>query len=359
LSSDIEKNKKGPLLFFMLVGILLGCAVIVMKMYGIDKACLFTDPGFLYTKICKPLLRLCLFISLGLFVGQYVEAMGWADRIGAMARPFMRWGHLTPQMGASFTSAFFSGTVSLSMIMAFYQEGTMDKRQLKLSVLMNTFPSYFLHLPTTFFILLPLVGKAGAIYMLITFSAALLRLIILLTYSRLVLPPYNTEYETGEKHKRRPLQQVIKAVGNKFVARIKKVLLIVIPVYTVIAISSEMGFFLWLRKWTAHFFTGFVPVEAMSVVIFSIVAEFTSGYAAAGAMLDSGALTLFQAVVSLLAGNIIATPIRSLRHQLPYYMGIFDHVTGLRLMVLTQLFRVGSLLVAGSAYVLCMIAIGC
>jgi hypothetical protein len=88
----------------------------------------------------------------------------------------------------------------------------------------------------------------------------------------------------------------------------------------------------------------------MSVVVFSLLAEFTSGYAAAGAMLASGTLTVFQIVLALLIGNIIAVPVRTLRHQMPCYMGIFGPKLGTRLVIISQGFRVASLVVAGVAY---------
>jgi hypothetical protein len=91
--------------------------------------------------------------------------------------------------------------------------------------------------------------------------------------------------------------------------------MIVLPVYLIIALISDMGFFLWLRKSFAQGFTNtFIPIEAMSIVIFSLVAEFTSGYAVAGAMLDAGTLTVFQTVLALLLGNIISAPVRAFRH---------------------------------------------
>ena len=335
--------------------------LLALSLASITAALLYCKPwsgslhcpwAFFWHRLGRPLIRLSIFISIGLFVAQLIEATGWTDKLTLLARPLMRWGRLTPQMGAAFTAAFFSGVTSLSMITAFHKEGAMSERELKLSVLLNTFPSYFLHLPTTFFIILPLVGKAGLLYLLLTFSAALIRLLVVLVYCHFSLPVPQKGYSSRE-HTNRRWSEIFNEIGRKFATRLRRILLIVLPVYVMIALVSKLGLFLWLRKLTANIFTtNFVPIEAMSIVIFSIVAEFTSGYAAAGAMLDSGALTVFQTVLALLAGNIIATPIRSLRHQMPYYMGIFDPRVGVKLMLLTQAFRVGSLAVVAAVFVL-------
>jgi len=52
----------------------------------------------------------------------------------------------------------------------------------------------------------------------------------------------------------------------------------------------------------------------------------------------------------LLIGNIIAFPIRALRHQLPRYIGIFSPKMGLQLLLMGQGFRVVSIILVGIVY---------
>jgi hypothetical protein len=54
-----------------------------------------------------PLLRLMLFIAIGLFVGQTIEAAGWTQHIASLARPLFRFGYLGDLSSAAFTTAFF------------------------------------------------------------------------------------------------------------------------------------------------------------------------------------------------------------------------------------------------------------
>jgi hypothetical protein len=91
-------------------------------------------------------------------------------------------------------------------------------------------------------------------------------------------------------------------------------------------------------------------VEAASVVIFSVAAEFTSGMAAAGALMDAGALSVPQVVIALILGTLVATPIRALRHQLPSHMGIFSPALGTQLLFLSQGLRIASLLLVTVPY---------
>ena len=66
-------------------------------------------------------------------------------------------------------------------------------------------------------------------------------------------------------------------------------------------------------------------------------------FAAAGALMSAGVLTVKQTVIALLAGNILAFPIWALRHQLPHYMGIFQPKMGTQLLVMGQILRIGSI----------------
>jgi hypothetical protein len=91
-------------------------------------------------------------------------------------------------------------------------------------------------------------------------------------------------------------------------------------------------------------------MEAASVVIFSVATEFTSGMAAAGAFMEAGALTVQQTVLALILGNIVATPIRAVRHQLPSHMGIFSPKLGTEYLILSQGLRLVSLVAVAVPY---------
>ena len=64
-----------------------------------------------------------------------------------------------------------------------------------------------------------------------------------------------------------------------------------------------------------------------------------AGLAAAGSLLASGAMEAREIVLVLLIGNILSSPIRAIRHQYPYYAGIFKPVLAMELIVFSQGFR--------------------
>ena len=143
----------------------------------------------IYRQMAWPLLRLLIYLGVGLLLGQAIESLGWAAKLGGWAAPLLRWGHLHKESGASFTAAFFSGILANTMLVTLYQEGSISRREMTITYLLNNaLPVFLLHLPTTFSIIVPLTRQAGLIYLGLTLAAAVLRSALLLVYSRWRLP---------------------------------------------------------------------------------------------------------------------------------------------------------------------------
>jgi hypothetical protein len=346
----MRKQPRGS--FYALGGLLLGAAFIALLSGALSQGGLLRDPVMVWQRLGWPLLRLTGLISFGIFLGLVIEALGWADGLAIFARPFMKWGHISKEMGAAFTTAFVSGTTSLSMLMTFHEEGKLSGREVIVSVLLNALPAFLRHLPTSSLVIISLVGKAGVVYLGLIMAAALVRLGTVLTYTHFAFPGSESG-ASAKKEETKPWPEAFREAGRVFPSRLVRIILIVVPVYAIVVLASDAGLFDWLRGALAHGVASrFIPIESMSVVILSLVVESTSGYAAAGALLGAGSLSVPQTVVALLIGNIISTPIRAVRHQLPYYMSIFPPRLGLRLMLVTQAFRVGSLVLVGAVFVL-------
>ncbi len=311
---------------------------------------------YLAEKLLYPLFRLIAFISIGLFIGQTIEAAGWTHYIAFIAKPLFRFGKLGKLESAAFSVAFFSGTVANAILFDGYKEGKISKRSLFITNIVNHLPAYFLHLPSTVFIVLPLTGLAGVYYFLITFVATIFRVITTLLFNRLffkntnlVLDSQNIEQKKQYKRVENILTQSFwKKILEKLIYRLNSILVFVIPIYTLVFVLNAIGAFAWTKNALSLFMMSkFVPIESLSIVIVSFIAEFTSGFATAGALMTTGVLTLKQTTIALLMGNIVAFPIRALRHQLPRYMGIFSPIMGLQLLCVGQGFRILSLILCG------------
>jgi hypothetical protein len=260
--------------------------------------------------------------------------------------PLVKRARLPQEAGAAFSAAFASGVAANTLLFTSWQEGKLDKRQLVLANLLNaSLPAFFLHLPTTFFVVYALASQVALWYFGLTLLAALLRCLGVIGLSRLIMPPAQALADQAPAVAK-PWREVLSDTCPKFFARLKRLLLIILPVYLAIFVLAQGGFFTWLGQVLARWVSSeVISVEAMSVVIFGVMAEFTSGFAAAGALLHSGSLGVKEIVIALLIGNVVATPVRALRHQLPHYMGIFSPGLGTQLLAMGQGARVLSVLV--------------
>jgi len=312
------------------------------------------DGALLRRRLVFPLGRLLLFITVGLALGQIIELSGWTKKLGRIGGPLFRFSSLGSRCSAAFVTAFISGAAANAMLYDFWKEQKINKHQLFLTNLANQLPAYFLHLPTTVFIVLPLTGWAGVLYFIITFVAAVIRFVLVLVYGHL-RPATASSVSVADTVKPvvgKPDQRAIwQTLKQRLPRRLINIATFVVPIYIAVFLLHGAGVFDWIRQWMAQWIvTAFIPIEALSLVVLSFAAEFTSGFAAAGALMAAGVITTKQTVLALLIGNVVAFPIRALRHQLPRLMGIFAPKMGLQLLLLGQGIRITSLVLVGVIY---------
>ncbi len=318
---------------------------------------------FVIKKLLIPIIRLMLLISIGLVIGQVIEAFGWTKKMAALARPLFKFSNLGKRCAAAFIAAFLSGVIANSMLVDFFKEKKISKMQLFLTNYLNQLPAFFLHLPTTIFIVIPLTGFAGLIYFALTFSATLLRFVLFLIVGRIYFsfkPDTSIDNFSNEETQKHLKEHKYKASSNinlstmlkqKLLPRMVSIYIWMVPIYTFVFMLNSYELFDYLNTIVSNTIsTNILPVQSISVVVISFAAEFTSGFAAAGALMDAGVITIKETVLALLLGNIIAFPIRALRHQIPRYLGIFSPKIGLFLLLSGQSFRILSLIFVGTIY---------
>jgi len=302
-----------------------------------------------------PLSRLLVSLAVGLLVANLIEALDWTRFLGRLAAPLIRLGHMQDVVGASFSMAFFSGVTANSLLAEATASGRLSDRELLLANLFNSLPTYFLHLPQMIFITVPFLGAWPAgIYVGLTFSAAILRTLAIMALGHWLLPPVpkgcvpcRMPEGTGPSWR-----AALAKAWQRFRRRIRTMVLFTVPIYVAFHYLTVWGAFAAMEQWLAGHVAGlaWLTPQAVSIIMFQIMAEFTAGLAAAGAMLGGGSLGTKQVVVALLVGNILSTPMRAFRHQFPYYAGIFRPRTAIRLIVNNQALRAVSLCVVTLGY---------
>jgi hypothetical protein len=306
----------------------------------------------LWHKLGWPLCKLLLTISISLLLACLIESLNWTRRLSAVSAPVVRFARLSDTSGAAFSLAFFSGVAANTMLAEAYEKKTISRKELLLANVFNSLPTYFLHLPTTFFIAFPLIKGAAFIYVGLTAGAAFLRTAGVSILSRFLLTGRQTEGTASEQGEATSWRTAWKRAVQRFRKRIRKIILITAPIYVLFFALTEAGFFQMLERFmAAHLgFLSWLSPKAVSIIALQIMAEFTAGLGAAGALLQDGSMEARQVILALLIGNILSSPVRALRHQFPYYAGIFQPRTAMLLIAYSQGFRAVSIVLAALLY---------
>jgi hypothetical protein len=199
-----------------------------------------------------------------------------------------------------------------------------------------------------------LIKGVAFVYVGLTLLAAFLRTVCILVVGRIVLPNNKEQCVTCRLDENRvsSLAQALHKAWLRFQKRIKRILMITVPIYTAVFILNRFGMFSLLEEWLAQHvkLLAWLHPESLGVVVLQLTAEISAGLAAAGALLDNGSLEARQVVLALLAGNVLSSPMRAVRHQLPFYAGIFQPRLAVEVITYNQVFRTGSIILVGIFY---------
>ncbi len=300
-----------------------------------------------------PMLRLLLGMSVGLLVANVLEALRWTQYLARAASPLSSAAHLGEVSGAAFSTAFVSPASANALLAEKYEEGVISKREVILSNLFNSLPSYLTHTPSIFFLVWPVLGFPTCIYVGLTLLAALVRTLISIVAARILLPPVPEgcvicHLDTSPVTWQAAYAKAVK----RFKRRIPKLLYFTVPIYMLMYVLQKYGFFdvaeLWLAEHMA--WLSFLRPEAMGIIALHLAAELGAALSAAGVALYGGDLSEREVVLALLVGNILSTPMRAIRHQLPSYAGFFAPRFALQLVVSNQSLRAASMLAVTVLY---------
>ena len=294
--------------------------------------------------------ELAIYIFIGVILGQMLEVAGIVKYIAIITKPLLFSGKLPSVAGPPFILALQSGAVANSMLVNARDEGELSNRQLYTSVLVVSCLSLFAHLPTY---ILPLAVAFGSypawLFFSIRFGAIILEILVILLISNLLVRHFTKDNTLIiPKEERLETKKKKKANSNSYFGKvwlrsrktIKRILIYTTPSFFSLALLEYLGGFKWLSNQIPEIFTySFLPPEATAIIPAQAI-NLYNGIITAGNFLDENKITAIQAVIILLCGSVITSPIRTLKHALPTYIGILGPRTGVIMAVSAQLLRI-------------------
>lgn len=319
------------------------------------------DPAFSLADyqhaLLEPLLRLLFGLSLGLLLAEVLEAMRWTQRLGRLTAPLARMAHLREVAGASFSLAFVSPSAANSLLSKSHDAGELSRRELMLANLFNSLPAYLVHTPTIFLLTWPVLGAPAFTYVGLTLLAAASRtgLIVLLARFLLPAPPPGCVACTAPTADPVNWRTALHKAGTRFRRRLPRLICFTVPIYVLMFVLQRVGFFAATESWMSTNMTwlSFLKPQAMGIIVLHLTAELGPALAAAGSVLQNGSLSPRDVVLALMVGNILSTPMRAVRHQLPSYAGFFRPALATRLVLANQGLRAVSMVLVTILYYYC------
>ena len=302
----------------------------------------------------NPLLKLFLGLALGLFIASFLEALKLTRPIAKLAKPVVKYANLGDVSAAAFAMALFSPASANALMGEKLKEKKITEKEIVISNLLNSLPSTLLHTPSIFFIAFSILGMPAAIFISLTFLAAILRTIGTVFLGRFFLQKNNAhrdehQYQTNEIGKN--WKTALQTGMQRFLQRSLRLLYVSIPIYCIIYYLQFFGFFTIAETWLAHKVGfNFLNVESLSVIMLYMAAEMQPAIIAAATLYNDNAISGNEVVLALLIGNILSSPMCAIRHQLPAYMGYFHARLAVKLILINQTWRTLSVIIVTTIY---------
>ena len=310
--------------------------------------------ALLWKGLLWPLLRLLLGLCVGLLLANLLEALRWTRHLARLATPLARAAHLRDVAGAAFSLAFVSPVAANGLLSESHQKGEIDGRELMLANLFNSFPAYLVHTPTIFLLTWPVLGWPAVVYVGLTLLAAVGRTGLTIAFSRRLLPapPQGCLACTAAADGETGWRAAVRKAWKRFRRRVPKLVCFTVPVYIIMYLLQRYGLFTAAEEWLAmHMeWLAFLKPQAMGIIVLHLAAELGAALGAAGSVLQTGGLEARDVVLALMVGNILSTPMRAIRHQLPAYAGFYRPALALRLILANQGLRAVSMAVVTLLY---------
>lgn len=283
----------------------------------------------------KYLLWVLPFIIAGIILAELIITLKFVNKLVWITKPITNFGHLRKECGITFLTAFASPAAANSMLMNLYDKKIVERRELIISSLVNSFPAILMHWKFILPVIVPLLGITGLIYFVMLMLGGFIKTFIILIAGRILLPARYGDIEL-KKENRPPVKEAFKISIKSSMKTIKRILIMTIPITFIVFILIDFGVFDILADYlsgTSVYFP--IPIEGIGIIAAQL-ANSVAAWTIAGNLLSNGILTSKDVVLTLLIGNVLSS-ISQLRFTIPYYLGIFGPKIGTQILIISTI----------------------
>jgi len=258
-------------------------------------------------------------LLIGIFIAELLIEKGIVEKVSFIGKPFVKLSNLPAECALTFATAFLNTRAANAMLVDFYREGKIGKRELYIASLMNAFPAMVRHWNSLIPVLLATLGRLGLLYFGILVFIGLIQTTVFAVAGKILI-----------KNPRNAL-----AKTKKTSTPILKTMIIVTYIT---ALLIAVGFFNHLSDLVRSFAESlpFSP-EELSVAL-SAMASSIAAYTLGANLLKAGLISEKALIRALLLGSIFAN-ITFLRVLIPYYVGLYGPKDGTKLMLISMTTR--------------------
>lgn len=277
-------------------------------------------------------------LLVGIFIAEILIESGVINKLTFIGKPFVRISNLPEECALAFTTAFLNARAGNAMLIDFYKEGTIGRKEIYIASLMNAFPSIVGHWKSMIPILLATLGGLGLIYFGILALIGLVQTIIFAFAGKVLIKNPGKIGISQERMEKNPFGKNIKKALVKTKETSIPILKTMVLATFVTSLLIALGVFEHLTSLMRNLVT-FIPLSSQEIgVVTSAMVSHIAAYTLGANLLNAGLISKRGLIASLLLGSVFAV-VRSFRFLIPYYIGLYGAKDGTRIILISMITR--------------------
>ena len=288
----------------------------------------------------------------GVFLAEVLIEGGIIGRVSFIGRPFVRLSNLPEECALAFTTAFLNTRAANAMLVGFHREGKIDKREMYIASLMNSFPSIVRHWNSLLPVLVATLGSLGVVYFGILVCIGLIKTLIFAFVGKLTLKRHagstdasrglkarvSVPKSSGSRQSRPPWRVVIRrAAVNTRKVSLPILRTMIIVTYLVSLAIAAGAFDRLIEAVRGHSHLLPFPPQEVSVAVTAMLSG-VAAYTMGANLLYSGLISEGGLIRALLLGSVLSS-VTFLRVLIPYYVGLYGPKDGTKIMLISVTVR--------------------